>query len=312
MNGPTDCLSETADGPMDAAAILQRHGRTFHLAGLFLGRDTRQAATRLYAFCRHVDDLADRPEDRQLARAQLEQIAQDIVAGRSNCPQTADFLDLSAALGIPRSPTLALIDGLLGDLGPVQLFSVDELLRYAYKVAGTVGEMMTALLGCEDEKRALPYAIDLGIAMQLTNIARDVAEDARIGRVYLPATWLGDQRPGRCLDDPDRDDANIRAAILQLIGLADYYYASGRAGLYFLPGRARSAIAVAATVYREIGMDLQRRQARNWQQRTVIPGHRRWRLAIETLLSESLSPPAPAPHPSELHRAFQDLRTLTA
>ncbi|MGY6588504.1 MAG: phytoene/squalene synthase family protein [Wenzhouxiangella sp.] len=312
MNGPAELVDGLNADSVDAAAILQRHGRTFHLAGLFLGKDSRQAATRLYAFCRHVDDLADRPDDRLQARAQLEKVAADIIAGQSDCPQTADFLDLSASMAIPRSPTLALIDGLLGDLGPVQLFSVDELLRYAYKVAGTVGEMMTALLGCEDEKQALPYAIDLGIAMQLTNIARDVAEDASMGRVYLPASWLGDTRPARCLEDPERDDENIRSAILQLLGLAEYYYASGRAGLYFLPARARRAIGVAAAVYREIGRDLQRRQARGWRHRTVVPPHRRWRLAIRTLLADITPPDAPPPHQAELHRAFSDLRKVNA
>lgn len=297
-----------------SAAILRRHGRTFHLAGLFLAADTRHAAARLYAFCRHVDDLADRPTSLAGARARLEQAAEDIIQGHSNCPRVADFLELSAQHAIPRTPTLALIDGLLGDLGLVQFFSLDELLRYAYKVAGTVGEMMAALLACREERKALPYAVDLGVAMQLTNIARDVAEDALLGRVYLPAEWLGDARPVEFLPGVDGgpprnpDDEVIRAAILALLEVAENYYASGISGLYYLPARARSAIAIAAAVYREIGRDLARRQARGWRQRTIVPGARRWRLAMQSLLQQARRPAAPAPHQADLHRAFADLR----
>lgn len=297
-----------------SAAILRQHGRTFHLAGLFLAPDTRKAAARLYAFCRHVDDLADRPTSLAAARARLEQVADDIIEGRSSCPRVADFLELSERHAIPRTPTLALIDGLLGDLGLVQFFSLDELLRYAYKVAGTVGEMMTALLECREEGKALPFATDLGVAMQLTNIARDVAEDALLGRVYLPAEWLGDARPVQFLPGVDgapphkHDDEVIRGAILALLGVAENYYASGISGLYYLPARARSAIAVAAAVYREIGRDLARGQARGWRQRTIVPGARRWRLATQTLLQQARRPVAPAPHQADLHRAFADLR----
>jgi len=154
---------------------------------------------------------------------------------------------------------IALIDGLLQDQKPVRIKDQAALLRYAYRVAGTVGLLMCHVLDC-DADRARAHAIDLGIAMQLTNIARDVLEDAEMGRRYLPASWVGAVTPEQIsaasqqLGDPLTP--LVADAVHRLLDLAERYYQSGACGFGYLPFRAHVAIAVAARVYRQIGIQL--------------------------------------------------------
>ena len=154
---------------------------------------------------------------------------------------------------------VALIDGLLSDQKPVRIKTETELLVYAYRVAGTVGILMCDMLNCDD-KNALDHAIDLGIAMQLTNIARDVLEDAKMGRRYLPESWVGDLQPERIVTlakTPLASDAAVLTkAVKKLLNLADDYYKSGIEGFSYLPLRAHIAISIAAHVYRQIGVQL--------------------------------------------------------
>ncbi|MEQ1501692.1 MAG: squalene/phytoene synthase family protein, partial [Myxococcota bacterium] len=169
--------------PVVAAAhgVLERHARTFSAAAALLAPDTRDEIATLYAFCRTVDDLADDGAD----RAGLDRVVDELDGHEPPSPLVAAML----ALPVPVSAARQLVDGVRSDLGEVRLPDVDALIRYAYQVAGTVGLMVCPLLGVVDPV-AWPFAIDLGVGMQLSNIARDVGEDAGRGRVYLPATWL--------------------------------------------------------------------------------------------------------------------------
>ena len=147
-----------------------------------------------------------------------------------------------------------------------------DLLIYSYRVAGTVGLMMSKILMVND-RRALKGAIDLGIAMQLTNIARDVVVDAKMGRRYLPGSWVNDMTPEEILqaaENPDGENAAIiSSAVRRLLALAEDYYASGRRGLSYLPARAHFAIGVAAKVYRQIGIQLLRSKHMWWGPKQV-------------------------------------------
>ena len=154
----------------------------------------------------------------------------------------------------------SLVEGLMDDQAPQVLLQDEEaLIQYAYKVAGTVGLLMCEILNNSDPRAKL-HAVDLGIAMQLTNIARDVVEDAKMGRRYLPGTWVSDMTPEDIVaaaDDPNgHDGVQITLAVERLLALAERYYASGRAGLAYLPFRAHFSIGVAAKVYRQIGIQL--------------------------------------------------------
>ena len=160
----------------------------------------------------------------------------------------------------PQPVLIALLDGLLDDQREEVLF-VDEaeLLRYAYRVAGTVGLLMCHVLDCHDPD-AKAHAIDLGIAMQLTNIARDVLEDAQMGRRYLPATWTGDISPQQIVDAANNPGGQhgqiITQSVERLLAMAEQFYASGAKGFSQLHWRAHMSIAIAAKVYRQIGVQL--------------------------------------------------------
>lgn len=238
---------------------LAANGKSFHWARRFLGHRMGSEAARLYAFCRLLDDMAD--GDIENGPARLAAIRDDLVAGREgNDPAFRTFLPLMREKRFPSDVLVALIDGLLEDQEEeVALADEAALLRYAYRVAGTVGLLMCHVLDCNDPT-ARAHAIDLGIGMQLTNIARDVLEDAGMNRRYIPADWVGGARPADILAASGAPDdqlgRDVRDAVGRLLDLADSFYASGASGYRYLPARAHLAIAVAARVYRQIGIQL--------------------------------------------------------
>jgi 15-cis-phytoene synthase len=274
--------------------LLAKAGKSFHLAGKFLPPSRRAAATQLYAFCRALDDLADETGD----AAQIESIASALEANDRSQPLAALYLDLE--LSDP-APAIALARALRDDTGPAALADECALLRYCHGVAGTVGLMMSRVLGATHPSAAW-HAIDLGIALQLTNIARDTREDARHQRRYLPATWI-DLPPAALLIDHE----HTHQAALRALSLAEPYYASGLAGLAYLPPESRRGILIAAKIYREIGLELRRRGPRRSADRIVVPAWRKALLVGRAYLSR---PPwaAPAtPHQQHLHHHLTGL-----
>jgi phytoene synthase len=253
-----------------ADAILSAKGRSFHWARRLLAPVHAERATRLYGFCRRVDDLADDAHSPEQARDSLLAIELSLLSGVSADPMVADTILLFRECAIDPAIPVALIRGVMSDLDNVEIATEAELLRYCYRVAGTVGLMMSAALDVRDP-RALHHAIDLGIAMQLTNLCRDVQQDALAGRRYLPASLLGAFQPNRLIR-PSSEDLPIVAKTMEtLLDLADTYYRSGEAGLAFLPANARSAILVAVRVYQAIGQTLRARSFDYWTARAVVP-----------------------------------------
>lgn len=285
---PADAMADEPDA--DAArAVLRRHGRTFAFASHLLGARHARRAAVLYAFCRHVDDAADEARDPASARLALAAIRDSLRTGQANDPWTRAMLALQRETGMPAAPAQDLLAGVEGDLDAVRLADEDALLRYAYRVAGTVGLMMCAVLDVRDP-RARPFAIDLGIAMQLTNIARDVGEDARRGRRYLPASWIGEVSPAAIAAPDAALEASLQSATRRLLALADRYYASGEAGLAFLPARARIAILAAARMYRAIGGRIAAAGYRSWDRRAVVGTMAKAGLLLQAVLAFALSP----------------------
>jgi len=251
----------------DTLDTVRRHSRrvladesgSFDWAALLLSPSRRDDAAVVYAFCRLVDDIADEADDRRRAADRLSAIRDELTGSVDPRPLVAVFRRVCRRHGIALESPRELIRGVTSDLGPVAIETDRELLRYCYRVAGTVGLMMAPLIGV-DRRRALPHAIDLGIGMQLTNICRDVAEDAEIGRIYVPTRRLeaAGIAPEALLDgDPDR--AALSRVVADLLDLADDYYRSGRAGMRYISARPRAAIAVASRLYRAIGDRLRRR-----------------------------------------------------
>lgn len=173
----------------DSLVTLAHGSRSFRLASHFLPVDARLDAAVVYAFCRHVDDVVDEARDRASATSALDAVRAQLDGRAPPEPLVATLDEVAARTGMVRAAALELVDGVGTDLHEVLLTNDRGLLRYCYGVASTVGLMMCGVLGVR-ERAAHAFAVDLGVAMQLTNICRDVAADAAMGRVYLPATRL--------------------------------------------------------------------------------------------------------------------------
>ena len=222
--------------------------KSFNWAGFFLPKDTYEECSKLYAFCRVLDDVADANQDLEIKKErfnELKEIFKEIENLKNNDLQSSTFeenkvviSDMIVISGYKKIPDVVikdLVDGVESDLkDKIQFNTVKELLVYSYRVAGTVGLMMAKILNVSD-KRALKGAIDLGIAMQLTNISRDVVEDYKMNREYI------------------KDDfENIKSTLK----LADMFYESSFSSLKKIPIRYRFAIIVARRVYRQIGKEI--------------------------------------------------------
>jgi len=289
-----------------ADLVLSRKGKSFHWARRWMAPAHAARATRLYGFCRYVDDLADEGGAGQDPREALALIAQEIASGVSRNPIVADAIALMRECRIPPALILTFIDGITSDLDTVRLADEGALLRYCYQAAGTVGAMMCRVLGCDDPA-ALRHAVDLGIAMQLTNICRDVAADAAAGRRYLPASMIGDLAPQALVDPALALQPRLKACIDDLLDTADRYYRSGEAGLAYLPVGARGSILVAARVYRAIGTRLRQHGNAYWVVRTVVPSRTKSLVTLRALLSTPLRPRFWVParrHDAALHGAL--------
>lgn len=268
MASPSSLQTPTAIDPL---IVLAENGKTFNWARRVLGSDMGLAAAQLYAFCRHIDDIAD--GDAAGGLALLEDI-DAALAGAAPAPnhQTRAFLTFAKQARVPLEAARDLLAGLLSDQQEVALDSTEELLIYAYQVAGTVGLMMASILRCRNEA-ALSHAVCLGIAMQLTNIARDIAEDAHMGRRYVPGRWCANASANDIIASTRRPTPlrpEMQQAIAALLQLADHYYAYGYRGLAALPLRAHLSIAVAGYCYQAIGHKLRDNRFAYWQGRTVI------------------------------------------
>lgn len=289
-----------------AAAVLRDKGKTFHWASFLLSTRFRERATRLYAFCRLVDDLADESGSGQDARLALLDCRAAIRLGVTGHPRYGDMIELIRECRIDRRIVLELLDGVAGDLKPVHIESAATLLRYCYQVAGTVGLMMCSVLDVH-EPAASAHAIDLGIAMQLTNLCRDVAQDAAAGRRYLPQTLVGTLNPAQLIYPAAQLRPTLRAAIASLLSLADAYYASGTRGLAYLPLEARVAILVAGRLYRAIGTELLGRNGDYWSGRVMVNPAAKLSRTAGALLSQAFMPHfwvLPCAHNATLHLAL--------
>ncbi len=292
-----------------AQKVLAKHGKSFYWASIFLGRQQAEWAAQLYQFCRHVDDLADGNlagrESRLLAIYQgLEK--DDLSASADSA--LADFLKLAQRADLPLSAARELVAGMISDQVPAAIENQDQLLRYCHAAAGTVGVMMCRVLGC-DQPQAQPYAVDLGIAMQLTNIARDVLEDAQMGRRYLPASWINLDAQ-RIAQAASTDHQVVATAIDRLLDLAEEYYRSALRGIPMIPWRARFSIAVALRLYRQIGIQLRYNKLCWWRGRTLVRRPVKLRLTAMALM-DILPRPVPQ-HRVELHRALTGLSGVSS
>jgi 15-cis-phytoene synthase len=248
--------------------IMAYHARTFYWASRLMPQQIRRDIELLYSFCRYVDDVADETEDDAETFKLLQQIRTDLQAGSSELKPVAGFLELAERRGIELRCAEELVIGAGSDRGSVRIADRDELLRYCYRVASTVGLMMCAVLDVRDPQ-AHAYAIDLGLAMQLTNICRDVVEDFENDRIYLPASEADEPLVRAAVRDGDLDaQAAALGTVYDLLDLAYVYYRSADQGMCYLPWWARWAILMSSRAYEAIGKVVRVRGPKYWESRT--------------------------------------------
>ncbi len=271
-------------------ALLRTGSRTFYAAAHLLPRRVREPATALYAFCRIADDAIDIQAGPTAGgrRAALDRLRSrlDRVYGGTPLPQPADraFAAVVADFAIPRDLPDALLEGLAWDVEGRRYETLADLHAYAARVAGSVGVMMALLMGVRD-RTALACACSLGAAMQLTNIARDIGEDARAGRLYLPVSWL--RAAGvdleRWMAAPTFDPA-IETVTRRLLAEAERLYRISEAGIAALPASCRIGIRAARLLYAAIGKEVVRHGFDPVAARARVPAVRKLRIVLSATL----------------------------
>ncbi len=273
------------DLELNSSKDLKREGKSFYWASFFLPKSSKKNAGILYSICRYFDDIADmHSEDQTLY---LEKSIEEIKNNKNN--KVNIFLKKNK---INNSIFIDLIEGLILDQKKIRIQNKKELIKYSYHVAGTVGLMMSKIIGVKNENAA-KSAIDLGIGMQLTNIARDVYEDSKMKRIYLPANWMPNislknlTNPNE--SDPENDE-KISKAIHKVISLSEKFYKNGFAGMKYIPFSSRLGIFIAANVYRGIGIKIKSNKKKYLRERIYLNFFEKSIITIKSILFFILLP----------------------
>jgi len=267
------------DLKLNSSADLKKEGKSFYWASFFLPKSYKENAGTLYSICRYFDDIADKFNEDQTIY--LKKSIEEIRTNKNN--KVNIFLQQNE---INNLIFLDLIEGLILDQKKIRIQNKEELIKYSYHVAGTVGLMMSKILGVK-HKKAARSAIDLGIGMQLTNIARDVYEDSKIKRIYLPANWIPDISLKNLTDLHNKDsekDERISNAIHKVIVLSDKFYENGFAGLKYIPLSTRLGILIAANIYRGIGIKIKSNKKIYLRERVYLNLLEKFLITVKSIL----------------------------
>lgn len=282
-----------------ATETIKVGSKSFAAAARLFDAATRRSVLMLYAWCRHCDDVVDGQElgfgvaapahDPQAELARLYEQTRRAYAGDAMTdPAFAAFQEVALRHAIAPRYAFDHLAGFAMDVDGARYETLEDTLRYCYHVAGVVGLMMASIMGAK-EAQVLDRACDLGLAFQLTNIARDIVDDAGVARCYLPAQWLVEA--GIPLDEialPQHRAALARVAA-RLVDHAEPYYDSSLDGIRALPLRSAWAIATARNVYRQIGIEVKARGPRAWDERVGTSKATKLKLlakgGVEALLS---------------------------
>lgn len=233
--------------------ILRQGSKSFYAASRLLPPRVRYATVPLYAFCREADDAIDTAVERERAVSKLEARLEAMYSGRpKDNPVDRELCLVIEERRLPRAAFEALLEGFEWDAEQHRYNNLSELEAYSVRVASTVGVLMACLMGVRT-RAALARACELGVAMQLTNIARDIGEDARAGRLYIPREWLGELGVDveAWLGNPEPTEP-IKAVTQRLLNRANELYVRADAGIGLLPADCRGAIRAARLIYSEI------------------------------------------------------------
>ena len=234
--------------------ILKKNSKTFHIASLFLPKSIKKKVLSVYAFCRLYDDNVD----------------------HERSVNTTDLENKIISFGIDKNVINQLKEGIDSDMYSNSISSSEDLLNYCYKVAGCVGIMMCDVLNIND-RRAKYHAIDLGIAMQITNICRDIKEDFSMTRIYLPRDKISKS------EMVSKDNNKLFRTTCELISLSDTYYESALQGIKYIPLRSRFSILFALKLYQEIGFKIKKNEKIFLHQKPNTTKIDKLRIFIKTL-----------------------------
>ena len=309
MNALVDSFADRGGVELDEAALIalcreriEKGSKSFAVAARLFHPSVRASAYMLYAWCRHCDDEIDGQDlghntskaaiaPTQAVLCALRDQTTAAVEGRASEPIFLALQTVVAKHAIPAHLPLDLIEGMAMDVRATRYETLEDTLLYSYHVAGCVGVMMACIMGVRD-RATLDRACDLGIAFQLTNIARDVRADARIGRTYLPEAWLREAGiPLGSVGDPAYGDA-VHGVTVRLLDEADRYYASAYEGLKHLAFRSALAIATARRVYSDIGNVVREGGAQDRGRASVSSARKRWNFAnavVDTIDAHTMS-----------------------
>ena len=269
--------------------LIRQGSRSFFAASLLLPADLRDPAYAVYSFCRLADDGVDLERGGPNPIARLRWRLEALYRGRPlDHPADRALADVVAFYDLPRPLFDALIEGLEWDQRGRCYDSIEDLHAYAARVASAVGAIMACLMG-RRAPETLARACDLGVAMQLTNIARDVGEDARAGRLYLPRNWLREAGidPDGFLAAPAMSP-ELGSVIRLLLEHADTLYRRSLVGIADLPRGCRPAINAARRLYAEIGAAVAARDYDSVTARAVVPPGRKFAVVLYAVAEAAL------------------------
>ncbi len=292
----------------DSLSLIKANGKSFYWASLFLTKKITQEAITLYSFCRILDDIADHKSNKLLELKNYQQSLNLIPIKIADI----DLIRFLTKHKINQSVIKDLIDGFIFDQSLVRISNKQQLIIYCYQVAGTVGLMMSSILK-PSKAYANKFAIDLGIAMQLTNIARDVKEDAlEHNRQYLPSEMIGNIKFEKICSicsgkKNEKENLMIKNAILDILNISNQYYISGMNGLRYLPLRSHISLGIAALVYRQIGLKIIKNNILWHQERVYLSSLEKFFTSIKILpqlFKRLLQKPI---HNDNLHKDLKDI-----
>ncbi|MRG94230.1 phytoene/squalene synthase family protein [Polyangium spumosum] len=287
----TDEHAASAEDLAACRELLRKGSKSFFAASLLLPKRVRVPMLPIYAFCRVADDVVDQASEPGAVEALTARLAAAYEGRPHDSPVDRAFSDVAREHELPRVVMEGLIEGFSWDAEGRRYETLSDLHAYCARVASTVGVIMSVLMGVRDPQ-ALARACDLGVAMQLTNIARDVGEDARNGRVYLPLAWLEEAEidVGKWLSRPVFSAA-LGAVVERLLCHASVLYARADLGIKMLPRDCRASIRAASLIYSDIGRVVEQKGFDSVTSRAYVPLARKLLLLVRALVS-------PTPRPS--------------
>jgi phytoene synthase len=317
---PTAALPSRDDGVSEEEALMRGGSKSFFAASRLLPASIRSAAVDLYAFCRVTDDAVDNSGASPRVMEELHErldalyaVALPTVQGEGKPPPKASaqfagdlrrlphvadraFARVVRAHRLPKRIPLALLEGFQWDAQGRRYETIEDVYDYSARVAGTVGAMMALVMGVR-EARPMARACELGVAMQLTNIARDVGEDARMGRLYLPRQWMREEGldPDVWLSNPSFGPA-LGRVVARLLKAADGLYRRAEEGVGFLPRRCRPAILAARHIYADIGRVITKADYNSFDHRAVVSGRAKLQRLLLCMPAAILAPRMPRGH----------------